>query len=275
MRSKALYESTAKRLKPVSDCADFEAKCLLEQYFSLTLSDVYLDKEINTDNLSSFEAAVQKRLSHYPLQYILGSWEFMGYPFCVNENCLIPRPETELLCEYFFQKISKQSVVYDLCSGSGCIAVSVHKKTGAKVFALEKYDGTFSVLKENIALNQATGVVPLQWDITQSPGAGFEKADFILSNPPYIKSADLSYLQVEVQKEPLAALDGGEDGLFFYRAIEKNFISLLKPGGYAAFEIGEGQEADLLKIFHTLKHVETIADYNHIKRIVVFRKEIE
>ncbi|MBE6818283.1 MAG: peptide chain release factor N(5)-glutamine methyltransferase [Ruminococcaceae bacterium] len=273
MRAGELAKALTERLSSVSDCADFEAKCLLEHFCGLTLSDIYLDKEVEDVSDEALEAAVRQRLAHRPLQYILGKWEFMGNPFIVNENVLIPRPETELLVESLLDSIQQSSVVYDLCSGSGCVAISVAKLTGAKVYAVEKYPQALEVLQKNIVLNGAETVEVLQWDITQAPGADWKKADCILSNPPYIENAVVKTLQAEVLQEPYAALVGGDDGLDFYRAIAENFTDLLKPGGYLALEIGEGQEAAVKEIFCDLHHVRTRRDYNNIARIVIFGKE--
>ena len=275
MRAAALKKEIESSLGKVSDCAGFEANCLLQHFCSLTLSDIYLDKEIDDVKTDALKEAVKKRCENYPLQYILGNWEFMGYTFCVNENVLIPRPETELLCECLSDKVSAESVVYDLCSGSGCVAISIHKNTGAKVYAFEKYDGAFSILEKNINHNEAFGVEALQCDITQKPTFELEKADFLFSNPPYIKTSEIASLQAEVQTEPHTALDGGKDGLDFYRAIHSNFIPFLKPGGFAAFEIGEGQLEAVKEIFSTLFFERSIKDYNGIERIVVFKNKAQ
>ena len=273
MRALSLTKEIAKHLETVSDCAAFEARCLAQHYLGLSLSDIYLDKELGEPDLSALHGAVQKRLSHVPLQYILGEWAFMNGTFEVNENVLIPRPETELLCECLLEHMNQNSVVYDLCSGSGCVAVSVAGVTGAKVYALEKYSGAFEVLKRNIKKNGVSSVVPVQADVSKEVPNDLPTADIILSNPPYIESAVVPTLQSEVQCEPVTALDGGEDGLYFYRKIYGNYVPLLKPNGFIAMEIGEGQEEALKEIFSSLLYEKTIYDYNHIARVVIFRKE--
>ncbi len=270
MNSLQLYRQLTKRLEEVSDCAQFESKCLLEHFLSLSLSDIYSEKEIN-DDLSELYIATEKRLNNIPLQYIVGKWEFMDCEFLLNKNVLIPRPETELLCECLADKITPESVVYDLCSGTGCVAISVQKLSGAKVYAFEKYDGAYEMLLKNITLNSCA-VIPVKFDICKKPDLDIEKSDFILSNPPYIRSEDIASLQKEVLNEPLTALDGGNDGYLFYRAINQNFMPLLKNGGYLAVEIGENQETEVINIFSSLNHIKTIKDYNGIKRVVVFRK---
>ena len=270
MNSLVLYRETVTGLEKVSDCAQFEAKCLFEHYLNLSVSDIYSQKEINA-NLTELNNALEQRFNNIPLQYIIGSWEFMGHEFLLNENVLIPRPETELLCECLAEKITADSIVYDLCSGTGCVAISVEKLSGAKVYAFEKYDGAFEILKKNIALNESN-VTPIQCDICNKTDLGIPKADFILSNPPYIKSSEINHLQKEVLKEPVSALDGGKDGYNFYRAINSNFVSLVNNNGYLAVEIGENQEDEVIKIFSSLNYIQTIKDYNGIDRVVVFRK---
>lgn len=271
MNSLRLYRQLSEQLNTVSDCPEFEAKCLIEHFFSLSLSDIYSQKEID-DECSELDKAVNKRLEHIPLQYILGKWEFMGREFVVNEDVLIPRPETELLCECLFDNIGSDSVVYDLCAGTGCIGICIERLTGAQVYAFEKYDGAFKLLKENIELNKSQ-VSPIKCDIFQKPQFNIPKADFILSNPPYIKKSELEFLQKEVLKEPLTALDGGTDGYDFYKAICDNFIDRLNSAGMLALEIGEGQEQTVINIFSDLVHIKTLKDYNGIKRVLIFRKE--
>ena len=270
MNSFVLYRQTAQKLEKVSDCAQFEAKCLLEHFFSLSISDIYSQKEVDSD-LTLLDKAVEERLSNIPLQYIIGSWEFMDNEFLLNENVLIPRPETELLCECLVNKMTADSVVYDLCSGTGCVAISVEKLSCAKVYAFEKYDSALEILKKNIVLN-SSNVIALQHDICKKPTFDIPKADFILSNPPYVKSEEIASLQKEVLKEPVSALDGGEDGYDFYRAINSNFLSVLNDNGYLAVEIGENQEDEVIKIFSSLKHIQTVKDYNGIQRVIVFQK---
>ena len=275
MRALALTKEIQGALETVSECAAFEARCLLEHFLELDLNAIYLDKEIGEPDVTRLYDAVKQRQAHIPLQYIIGEWAFMDCVFEVNENVLIPRPETELLCECLADVINKESVVYDLCSGSGCIAVSVAKATGAKVYAIEKYTEAFEVLQRNIKKNGVSTVVPVQADISKKPPADLPAADIIFSNPPYIESGVIPALQREVQCEPIAALDGGEDGLYFYRKIYENYVPLLKPNGLVAVEIGEGQEQAIKEIFTSLTHIKTIEDYNRIARVVIFRKENE
>ena len=162
--------------------------------------------------------AIERRIKGEPLQYILGEWEFYSLPFIVGEGVLIPRPETELLVDLALKYATKESKIIDLCSGSGAIAIAIAKNTGASLFALEKYEKALNYLEKNIALNKANVKVIKEDLFNFEPS---EKFDIIISNPPYIKKADLASLQKEVRFEPMTALDGGEDGLIFYRHIAK------------------------------------------------------
>ena len=272
MRAEALLKSVTKKLASITPDASFESKCLLEHYLGISLEDVILHKDIGEPDLSKIEAAIAQRREGVPLQHILGKWDFMGLEFLVSPSVLIPRQETELLVEYFADKLTPESIVYDLCAGSGCIGISLSKLSGAKVIAVEKYPEAVEVLKKNLELHPCALNV-FTFDITLKPSAAFEKADVIVSNPPYIESATIPTLQKEVLQEPMTALDGGEDGLLFYRAIAANFTDLLKSGGYLGVEIGEGQEDAVKRVFGSLKHIETIRDYNDIPRVIIFRKE--
>ena len=191
------------------------------------------------------EQAVKRRLSGEPLQYILGEWEFYGLPFLVGEGVLIPRPDTETLIDAVLPLINKDSAVLDLCSGSGAVAVTLKKLKGASVTALEKSPDAVKYLIKNARLNK-TDIKIIEGDIFDfSPP---QKYDLIVSNPPYIKTEDIKTLQIEVQKEPLMALDGGTDGLMFYRKIAQ-FVPCLKKDGAMAVEIGYDMAKEVAGIF--------------------------
>lgn len=273
MTLKSLYTYLKERLKTVSDCADFEATVIIEHLYGLSHNSIFLKGDTAVDE-SVAEKLLNKRLSNYPLQYLIGEWEFMGNRFKVDESTLIPRPETELLCECIepFVDNPECPVIYDLCSGSGCVAISVAKMyPHSSVYAAEKYEDTFSVLCENVKLNETSNVTPVLMDITDSD-LSLHECDIILSNPPYIDEHGMQSLQKEVLCEPHTALFGGKDGLLFYRAIRDNCVKFLKKGGICAFECGEKQASVLIDVFSSLEHIKTIKDYSGIDRIVIFRK---
>ncbi len=235
-------------LQGISDECDSEAKIIISH-----LSDTdpnrlrIVTPSVDTDDIDDILA--QRRL-HRPLQYIIGRWWFYGLEFLVGEGVLIPRQDTEILVETALSLAEglKAPKIADLCSGSGCIAISIGKNLPeADVTALEKYDEAYVYLEKNIRLNEAENVTPVKADVCDKPTGEY---DIIVSNPPYIPIADRNILSREVLNEPDAALFGGEDGLYFYRIITKNWKNVLKDGGKLAFEVGIKEAplvADILK----------------------------
>lgn len=208
-----------------------------------------------------------KRAEGIPLWYILGETEFYGYKIKVNENVLIPRPETEELCFNALKEIKSDSTVLDMCTGSGAIAIAINLESGATVTAVDVSCKALDTAKENAVINNANINFILSDAFTNISG----KFNFILSNPPYIKSGDLEFLQEEVKKEPSLALDGGADGLKFYRILSENAHKFLNFGGVVFMEIGLNQEDDVIKIFlenGNYKSADVIKDINGINRII-------
>lgn len=233
----------------------FEARELTAA--ALECSPAELRFRYNEDAPSDMEfelmRTVDLRLKGEPLQYIIGSWSFMGRDYKVGRGVLIPRDDTEVVVSEVLSLMRdiKAPRVIDLCSGSGIIAITVKKEfPEAEVCAVEKSPEALAYLRINAARNDAD-IIVCEKDIFTSyedfPDGEF---DMMISNPPYIKSADLASLQREVQHEPRLALDGGESGYDFYEGIISLWSSKLKPGGYIAFEIGEeqfGHISELLK----------------------------
>lgn len=220
--------------------ANLDAWYLLAHVFGMSRSDFFLheQEEGSEDKASVYNKLVQMRARHIPLQYITGTQEFMGLEFEVNENVLIPRQDTEVLVEEVLNVCENKSIL-DLCTGSGCIIISL-----AKLGNINKAVGT-DISKK--ALNVANrNAKKLNVDVTFINSDLFEeldgKYDIIVSNPPYIESAELLSLMPEVQDhEPKLALDGGADGLLIYQRIIKDLSKFLNPGGYVYFEIGYNQ----------------------------------
>ena len=254
--------------------SDFDARCLLEFVLNLNPTQYLLNRSEEVDSVCAekFLSLVERRSNGEPLQYILGKWEFMGLPFYVGEGVLIPRPETEMLVEYAldFLKDKKNPVVIDLCSGSGCIAISVAKHLpNAKVYAVEKSDLAFPYLKKNIWLNCVFNVSAVHGDIFDRTLLSDIKHDLILSNPPYIRSPEIASLQSEVRNEPSMALDGGEDGLVFYREIANGWLDRLGTGGAIAVECGEDQTEDIIRMFsEKTQYAEAFNDLSGLPRMV-------
>lgn len=254
--------------------SDFDARCLLEIVLNLNPTQYLLNRSEEVDSVCAekFLSLVERRSNGEPLQYILGKWEFMGLPFYVGEGVLIPRPETEMLVEFAldFLKDKKNPVVIDLCSGSGCIAISVAKHLpNAKVYAVEKSDLAFPYLKKNIWLNCVFNVSAVHGDIFDRTLLSDIKPDLILSNPPYIRSSEIASLQSEVRNEPSMALDGGEDGLIFYREIANGWIDRLGTGGAIAVECAEDQTEDIIRMFsEKTQYAEAFNDLSGLPRTV-------
>ena len=227
-----------------------------------------------SDALFAFDALAQRRLAREPLQYILRSQSFLGREFYVDERVLIPRPETELLAERAIAALCQKgaaAAALDLCCGSGCIAVSMALAAPqAQVHACDLSADALAVTQHNAAWHHAP-VALHQGDLFQAVnGLTF---DVIISNPPYIPTGDCAALQREVQAEPAMALDGGPDGLDFYRRIAQEAPAHLNPGGVLLLEIGYDQATIILRLlesagFHDLEAYE---DYQHIQRMIEAR----
>ena len=194
--------------------------------------------------------AVEKRCSRYPLQYIIGKWWLANCEFFVNESTLVPRPDTETVIELAVKNLPGGAFFADLCTGSGCIAISVldlRPDTRAKAFEL--YPETLDMASKNADHNNVSDrFTPVLCDVLEEDALGGDRYSAIISNPPYIRTDVIEALEIEAKTEPHAALDGGEDGLIFYRAIVKNFAKNLDDGGFFLFEIGYDQADDLREI---------------------------
>ena len=228
--------------------------CLLNKHFGVTRADILLrgEEDLPDDAVMAYMKDIQARGDRTPLQHLLGSWEFMGLSFQVSPDVLIPRPETEWLVNYVLDRYKGQAPrVLDLCTGSGCIGLSVKALLPqAQVTLVDVSELALKVAKAN-RKSLDVEVKIEQWDILQ--GVPFflqkERYDVILSNPPYIKTDDLPQLQPEVQQEPALALDGGMDGLLYYRALARDWTALLAQGDAFVMEAGEDTAQGALEIF--------------------------
>ena len=219
---------------------------------------------------------IEQRAKKRPLQYILGEWPFLDFHLKMGEGVLIAREDTTVLVETAAKLIqTKQATILDLCAGTGAVGLGIASLLStAHVTCVEKYAPAFAYLQQNIALCKEQGienVVALQGDIlSEAFASAFQDIDTIVSNPPYIETAVLPTLQEEVQKEPTTALDGGEDGLLFYRAIADIWIPKIKTGGIVAVEIGEGQETAVARLFADagVEQIQFEKDSGNIIRVV-------
>ena len=226
-------------------------------------------KELTDNEENKVKDILFKRIKGYPLQYILGKWTFMGRDFSVGEGVLIPRDDTEVvvLSVIPYLEQNKNLRIIDLCSGSGIIAVTLKCMfPQCEVHTLELSEKAMPYLKRNIE-SLAPDVILHQGDLNLLCEC-FEDNyfDLVISNPPYIQSEVIPTLQTEVKREPKMALDGGTDGLDFYRSITQKWSNKLKPGGMMAFELGEGQ-FDMVKAMMKEKGFENISEYKDLGNI--------
>ena len=250
-----------------------EARLLIEGVTGMNRASQIANSnsEISGEIQEKLISMAQKRAGHLPLQYILGKWSFMGFEFKVGEGVLIPRDDTEVLVGLCldYLKASDGKTALDLCAGSGAVSVVLDKLANADVTAVELSDKAYNFLLENI---KGTNIKPHKGDIFECYRDFEAKSfDLIASNPPYIKTGEIETLQTEVGYEPKTALDGGADGLDFYRAIVKRWTPLLKSGGAMAFELGEGQAEYVggLMADHGYINIKTAKDLGGTDRAII------
>lgn len=262
------------------DFPETEALILCEHYFGINgraALTVHGEDYPSEDSALLFEQAVGQRRSR-PLQYILGEWEFCGMKLAVGEGVLVPREDTMALVELAAEALKGVAAprVLDLCAGSGAVALGITRLLpDAQIVCVELSEQALPYLRrnlqkyapENSQVIIADVLKPPVYDETLAP----ESFDIIVSNPPYIPTADLDDLSREVHQEPQMALDGGSDGLDFYRAITELWTPLLREGGLLAFELGIGQHEDVRRIF-VRKKANKIAlkrDFSGIERAII------
>lgn len=248
----------------------FEMACKVDRNFYY----LHMDEDITAEQQKEYEIALKKRAEHIPLQYITGEQEFMGLKFKVNSNVLIPRQDTEVLVEEALKRIQPGMRVLDMCTGSGCIAVSIAKNVPhIEMHAVDISKQALNVAKDNAKLNE----VSVEFERSDLFDHVTGKYDVIVSNPPYIPTSEIPKLMPEVGSfEPVEALDGKEDGLYFYRKIIAECKDYLNPDGMIFFEIGYEQGADVSALLQEagFSQVAVVKDLAHLDR-VVFGKMIE
>ncbi len=254
--------------------AEFDCACLLETASGLDRAFrlVHPQAELNPMAEQCFFTWLNRRINGEPLQYILGKWSFYGREFFVGEGVLIPRPETELLVEQVSRRIRETGnrVIFDLCAGSGCIGLTLAlEHPDCQVYLFEKYPSALSYLRRNLSALQAENATICQADIFADLPKNGLRADFLVSNPPYVPKPEIEHLQREVLSEPVTALDGGTDGLDFYRAIADKWMPFVQKDGEIWLECGDGQGKTVADLFAQKSIRQSVLfDLNHIDRIV-------
>ena len=286
MTYRELYRDMVEILKQ-GGCGspEFDAGCLLSHFAGVErgMLPIKGGEQLPESMAGQVLSAARQRALGRPLQYILGSWDFLSLTLEVGEGVLIPRADTELLVETAagYLKSSeilngeKKPEVLDLCSGSGCVALGIASLVpGIKVSAVELSPQAFEFLCRNCRRYPEYDVKPVMADVLADACKFEGEYAAILSNPPYIPSNQLQSLMREVKHEPVMALDGG-DGLVFYRAIARDWSPKLAKGGVCAVEVGIGQAREVAGIFSRagLKDVEIIKDLNGIERVVAGKKK--
>lgn len=248
------------------DSAYFDTKCIFEDF---------------PNDETKILSLVKKRSEGYPLQYLLGQWEFYGYPFKVNENVLIPRADTELIIENVLKICRKNNLtspkIADLCSGSGCIAITLKKQIpSAEVYAMEISKKAVEIIHSNAVLNNAE-INILNDDVLNPETENLPMFDIIVSNPPYLTQQEMDTLQKEVTFEPSLALFGGADGLDFYRRMTSVWKNFLRKDGWLIYESGDGQHEDIKNILgkNNFYNITLSRDLNNIIRNVTAQKSEE
>jgi release factor glutamine methyltransferase len=264
------------RLLSAADIPDaaFDVRCMCEQLSGMPFSRFMLRETPPADFEVSLRDMAERRCAGEPLQYLLGEWEFYGMRLFVGRGVLIPRPDTETLVESVLAHCGgrKSMKIVDLCTGSGCIALALARELpDAEISGVEWSAAALEYALRN-ALLHGLRVNLLCGDVLEEKTAErFAELDAVVSNPPYLTAEDMLHLQREVHHEPSMALDGGSDGLHFYRRITPLWKKTLKPGGLLAFEAGRGQAEDVAHILEEngFTDIRTERDLAGVERVIM------
>lgn len=258
-----------------------EAELLFSEIFNCDRLSLYQNRNLPLDRDKSLLLAsvLKRRITREPIQYILGKSEFMGLEFRVDKNVLIPRPETEILVETVINLVHsprfKVHSILDMGTGSGCIAVSLAKFIpGLIITSIDISEKAIEVARQNALLNNVK-INFLVSDLFSNAELRTMHYELIISNPPYVATEEIKSLQPEIVYEPYIALNGGRDGLDFYRRIADSAFTYLEEGGLLVMEMGFGQNEQIENIFQKSKKFEiisTVKDYNNIDRIIVMQR---
>lgn len=258
--------------------AQIEARFIVGHACGKTRDELVRDAQlyVTSEKVAAVDELVARRMSDEPLAYILGEWEFMGRTIEVTHDTLIPRSDTEILCEQAIDSLGEGGRLLDLCCGSGCVGLcAIAEVKGATAVLCDNQKPTLAVARRNARkLGLSARALFIGEDATLPLPEALGKFDVIVSNPPYIPHADLDSLDKSVRDyEPMTALDGGDDGLDFYRAFARNLKRCIVPDGSAMFEVGAGQAREVADIFARAGWMvdEIVRDLSGIERVVKCR----
>lgn len=263
---KEFKKNFTEKLSKKSNNANQEFAFLCDALLNIKTAELISKTELSKKEEKALNKALKQRLKGVPLQLIIGYSKFYNIDIIESKHTLKPRPETELLVDNIATNESKTKTVLDMCTGSGCIGLSLKQAGFSEVDLCDLSDKALKMCKKNAQLNNLkVGII--KSDMFKNIS---QKYDIIVSNPPYIKSKDIDGLSTEVKKyDPLMALDGGDDGLDFYRIIANESHNYLNDGGVLYLEIGQNQEEDITKLLqNNYKNITIIKDYNKINRII-------
>lgn len=271
-----------------------DAEVLLAHVLEIERLEIYLnfDSRVTEKDLSAYKKLIERKVRREPVAFIVGYKEFMGLKFFLNKDVLIPRPETEILVEKVIEKVrnigksrnygyrrDNSLTIVDLCTGSGNIAISLARNIAScKIYATDISKGAIQVARKNAKFHNVEGRVEFLLGDLFSPLEKLNSnlaVDFVVSNPPYVKSKDLVLLSPEIKKEPLSALEGGNEGLNFYHRIIPEASKYLVDGGYLIMEIGDYQGKAVMNLIKKEKQFsppQLVKDYAGLDRVIVAQK---
>lgn len=249
---------------------EVDVDIILSMVFKVPRTELILLDEVDNKSLKRIKKIVKARLKHKPIDKITKTAYFYKDKFYVNQHVLTPRSDSEILVEYALNLIFKKGLktALDMCTGSGCLGITIAKYSNIKMTACDISKKALKIANKN-AKNLNTKLVLKKSDMFNKID---EKYDLIISNPPYIETREIDGLEKEVKcYDPILALDGGDDGLKFYKIIENNAKKYLNKNGYLIMEIGETQLSDIKALFNNYHFVESLKDYGGLDRVVVFK----
>lgn len=258
-----------------------EARILVADVLEVEVTELSVNPELDSEHLFQLEKNINLRLSHMPLDKIIGYRDFYKYRFKVNQNVLSPRPDTEILVEEAIKlaKTNNFTKFLDLGTGSGCILISViGEDKDFHGVGVDKSLLALEIAKENahkLGVENQTQFINASWFDGDFSSLFSSKFDMVLSNPPYIPSLDVLGLEDEVKNyDPMSALDGGKDGLDHYRQLALTIPSLLNVGGYVLLEVGIYQASDVSRIFeeNAFETIKIVSDLSGVERCIILKK---